>query len=776
MIPKLMDSSKTLYDLIDDQTEGLGRLAETTTAEVTEERNGAYYLEMKLPITAKHYKDITLGGIIKAKPNTTDPDQMFRISKISKPMNGIVTIRANHISYDLSKTSVSPISAVTNIASALSALKSHMAGGGAFVFKTDKTTNATWKNEIPQSARALLGGQQGSLLDVYGGEYWFNNEIVFLYANRGQDRGVRIAYGKNLSDIKQEENIESMYTAVQPYVRFSNSPAVLGTLQTLITSDEPKILNLDLTDRFDQNAGTPTVAQINAAAQSYINSNDLTSPSISIDVSFVNLADTEEYKNIAPLEQVCLCDTVSIYFDRLNITAQAKVITTKFNVLAERYNSIGLGNARSSFATTISNAINSSANSIRATRSFLEEALAHSTDLITGGLGGHVVITKNPSGEPEEILIMDTDDTATARNVIRMNMGGIGFSQNGYNGPFASAWDIDGNFNADFIRSGTIQAINIIGSVIQGSRIIFGDERQVAAYGLSSGIMFNGEGDIYFNTSGRFQVWNDTEDGVAMNEMTLSHSSNTAGEYNRAELFNFDKKGSYANSIMMTSQADSSGNHLDNSMNFRNYGEGNNLANRLALTSDPPTDTNAINFYNYNESENQLANWMRMSSVGSVSSFLIQNRQSGIIANNLEFSGDGTTNSLMLTNYGTGGTTANRIWLVDTQSSNQLVLANYDKDGALRNRFWQYATSGEYAKTTIEHMDSTGETMAAQIDMNTSSSGTEISLIAGGAYLKIRDTDWNWVAKLPGDSEEWSLSWIRFYDHDNVMHKCLGSY
>ena len=472
MIPKILDATIPLVELVNDTTEGLGRLPEATVVTVTEERNGAYYAELTVPISAKHYKDLTLGGIITAKPNTTDNPQMFRIAKMTRPMNGLVQIRANHISYDLNKTSVKPFGGATNVATALYGIKNQMQGGEAFSFYTDKTTAGRFSNTIPQSARALMGGQQGSLLDVYGGEYQYNGLQIRLMNNRGSDRGVRIAYGKNLTDIKQEENIESMYTAVMPYVMFSNmTQAKVGDLQTIIQTAEPKIMNLDLTSKFKEEDGVPTAEQINAAAQSYIEANTLTEPKISISVSFVNLADTEEYKNIAPLERVSLCDTVSVFFEKLNINAKAKVVKVVYDVLAERYKSIELGNARTTLASTITNAISTSQQSIRNTRSFLEDAIAHATELITGGLGGHVIFNKNAAGEPEEILIMDTDSTETAVNVIRMNMGGIGFSRSGYNGPFVSAWDIDGNFNADFIRSGSIEAVNITGSNITGSEI-----------------------------------------------------------------------------------------------------------------------------------------------------------------------------------------------------------------------------------------------------------------------------------------------------------------
>ena len=244
---RLLDNTKTLTALNSDSTEGRGRLTEAVSAIVTEERNGAFTLEFQLPITAKHFAEIGNGSIVKAKPNPYDAEQMFRIFKVSKPLNGIVTFKANHITYDLNKTSVKPFNAV-GASDAVTKIAANMTGGSDFTITTNiSNTASAFKNSIPQSARALFGGQNGSLLDVFGGEWRWNNLICTLMANRGSDRGVRIAYGKNLTDIRQEENIESMYTAVMPFVKMTaDDDAILGDLQTIIVSTEPRILNLDV--------------------------------------------------------------------------------------------------------------------------------------------------------------------------------------------------------------------------------------------------------------------------------------------------------------------------------------------------------------------------------------------------------------------------------------------------------------------------------------------------------------------------------------------------
>ena len=656
MIPKLLDSEKTLAELASDRTEGLGRLPEATVCKVTEERNGAYYLEMTLPIEAKHYKDISLGGIITAKPNTTDDPQMFRICKVTRPLNGLVQIRANHISYDLNKTSVRPFEA-TGAANALRLLKSNMTGGAAFTFSTTiDNTSSTFRNTVPQSARALMGGQQGSLLDVFGGEYRYNGLTVQLMNNRGEDRGVRIAYGKNLTDIKQEENIESMYTAVVPYVT-SNEQIVIGDLLTLIETAEPRIYNLDLSSKF-QGTELPSVTEVNKAAAAYVKANNLKEPNISISVSFVNLADTEEYKNIAPLERVSLCDTVSVFFEKLNISATAKVNKTVYDVLAERYQSIELGNARASLSSTINNSFAAVKEEVSQQKNFFEKAIEEATQLISGGLGGYVVMKTNAAGQPEEILIMDTDSTETATNVIRMNKAGIGFSQTGYNGPFISAWTIDGKFNADFIRSGTIEAINIVGSLIRGSTMVFGKEtdKQVTVSGISNGILFSGDGDIRFGTTGTFDVYNSTEVNgtpVRANQMIIENyvSEETGKPRNQSSFVNFEPyTGKPANGFKIS--ADEYQNIYDAVI----YNERDGVMQNQVGVSNTPTNTH-VNISNHWPGAAEIASRLEMDTSKTKTKTRVYNTWNGVdrISSQLLIETDASSSSIGMYTYNQQG-------------------------------------------------------------------------------------------------------------------------
>lgn len=503
MIPILYSPTETNFT-----TNGLGGLSDCISCEVTEERNGAYTMQIVYPIDGLHFSDIAHSSIIKAIPSDGATEQLFRVYKISKPLNGKVTIEAEHISYQLSFIPVSPFTA-SNCAGALSGLVSHSMETNPFTVWTDKETSATYKQTLPASFRSQLGGVQGSILDVYGGEYEFDNYTVKLHASRGADNGVTLRYGKNITDIKQEENIENTITGICPYWTDSDGNTVTGDIQYADGASNFPYKRTVVMDFSGDYQDKPTKAELEAHARSYISSNRVGVPRISIDVSFIALWQTEEYKNIANLERVKLCDTVTVEFEKLGISAKAKVVETVYDVLKERYTSIEIGESRTDLASTLSEM--QSAVNQTPTEGFMRQAINHANSLLSGGLGGHVVINRNANGEPNEILIMDTDDKDTAVNVIRMNVNGIGFSTTGYDGDYETAWTIDGHFNADFIKAGTINAIDITGSHITGvlmegstARFGSGNLQTTLSYGPSAG--FDGQNALLISGNDRVAI------------------------------------------------------------------------------------------------------------------------------------------------------------------------------------------------------------------------------------------------------------------------------
>lgn len=485
MIPILYAKNET-----DFLHNGIGFLRDTAKATVTEERNGSYELSLQYPITGQWYDKITEGCIIKAKANETSEPQLFRVYKSSKPLKGLVTYSAEHISYDLN--GIPTLGFSIKSATPQMAINRAIEEAGLpcpFSVISDISTLNSTSIPTPCSVRAILGGQEGSVLDVWGGEYEFDNFVIKLHEQRGADNGVLIEYGKNLKDLKQEANIADCYTHLMPYAVYQEdgeddeekqevyvflSEKVLP-LQKAENIGHSKAYIMDFSAEFGEDEKI-TEAALREKATAYAAGAGLGAPKVSITVSFIQLWQTEEYKNIAPLERVKLCDTVTVHFSQLGVKASAKVIKTVYDSLAEKYESVELGDAKSTLADTINaqnNAIEQIKDSIRKGQAKaseeLKKAILNATNLITGHSGGYVVL--NPAEKPQEILILDAPSIEEAVKVWRWNSGGLGYSSTGYNGEFALAMTMDGAIVADFITAGTLNGVLLQADSVKASAI-----------------------------------------------------------------------------------------------------------------------------------------------------------------------------------------------------------------------------------------------------------------------------------------------------------------
>ena len=499
MIPILYNSTET-----DFTTQGLGAIADAISCRVTEERNGIYELEMEYPQTGIHFEDIQNGNIIMAIPSPYRAAQPFRIYKVTKPLNGNVTVYASHISYDLNKIPVSPFSA-SSASSALAGIKTNMQIQNNFQFWTDKTTDADFSAQVPAACRSLLGGQEGSILDVYGGEYEWDRFTVRLYNKRGADSGVVIRYGKNLTGLNQEGDISGLVTGICPYW-FSDG--------TLVMCDPPIIYRegmtaqsavpVDFTQQFE---AAPTAAQLQEAAESYIENNDIGEPTVSLDVEFIQLEQMSGFEGMALLEKCDLCDTVTVQYEQAGIDVEAEIVSIQTDVLLERYEKMQVGSIRANIAQTIAD--QQAQISQIGSSSMLQQAIQNATNWITGGRGGYVVFQLNADGQPDEILIMDTPSIETAQKVWRWNQGGLGYSKNGYDGPYETAITQDGAIVADFITAGTMMA-----NIIKGGTLTMGGSNN--GNGVISVLNSSGKEILRMDSSG-LTVSQGTISGVSIN-------------------------------------------------------------------------------------------------------------------------------------------------------------------------------------------------------------------------------------------------------------------
>ena len=454
----------------------IGWLAEASDCQCTEERNGVFELEFQYPMLGRYAADLVIDRYVKAKPNATAANQFFHIRKVSKPINGMFTVSCEHISYALSGYPVPTVSASGNaqvaINAILTAAKNQLGKDTGFSVATTDITLSSSIALTNVSARAALGGVSGSVLDVYGGEYEFDNHTIKLHRARGKDRGVRIAYGRNMTELKCDIDMDSAYTGIYGYVKNDNVDLHSYKAVTNSSGINAKTLIRDFSSDFSGGDSEITQSGLDSAVSAYAAANDINSPTVSMTVSFVDLSQSPEYASFSALESVSLCDTVQIYHKDLNINIKAKVIKTVYDVLRERYTSIDLGSPRANFADVIKQTVNETKDlrgQLVSAKSDLtaayEKAIADATAAITGNSGGYVRL--NPSQNPQEILIMDTPDISTAKNIWRFNLSGFGHSSGGYSGPYRTAVTQDGHIVADFIDTGILNANIIRAGIIQ---------------------------------------------------------------------------------------------------------------------------------------------------------------------------------------------------------------------------------------------------------------------------------------------------------------------
>ena len=348
MIPILYTKDETAF-----ASNGLGRLVECIRCEVTEERNGIYECEFDYPISGRFCNEMMEnGGVISVTHDDNGDKQAFDIYGYSAPIDGVVTFNAHHISYRLNGVIVTPFNA-NSCAAALQGIKTHSANNNPFTFSTDKTASGPYTVATPSNARGLLAGNAGSVLDIYGtGEYKFDMFNVGLFLHRGRNTDVQIRYGKNLTDITSTLDKSATFNAIAPYWTNGEETVTLPEVYIALSGEtDIYCVPVDLTADFENK---PTVGELRADANRYLSTINPNVPDENITIDFAALWQTTDYEDVAALERVGLCDTVSIYFEALGVTqAQAKIIKVVYDVLRERYISMEFGKVQTTLAEAI---------------------------------------------------------------------------------------------------------------------------------------------------------------------------------------------------------------------------------------------------------------------------------------------------------------------------------------------------------------------------------------------------------------------------------------
>lgn len=484
---RLYNSEELLFE-----NEGICSLSANISWEVTEVINGEYELEMVYPIDDENYKEIQHRRIIYAKPNPHSLPQPFRIYDITTSINRTVVVNAAHISYDLSGYPVEPFKAGSAVQT-MNEMNNKIEAGCPFTFRTDITEAGEVETTTPKSARAIIGN---NISRAYSPQLYFDKFIVNCNANRGRDNGVEIRYGKNMLDMKQEENNANVYTAVYPYWYKEDEDTrellVLPekTIPTPGTYNYKRVYILDVSNDFD---GKPTIEQIRDFTNKYITDNKLGIPKVSLTLSFIQLSSSTENSNSTLFDKVNLGDTVKVVFEAAGVETTARCIKTVYNGKKDRYESIEIGEANKSLADSIVDSNNDLSDKIDSdrenNRSYFETAMSELTNAITGNSGGHIRL--NPPKNPNELLIMDNEDINKAVIVWRLNQGGIGVSRNGYNGPYVGIGQ-NGKLVIDEATAYKISALLIEGGLLKSFNDLTWINMDNGTFNFANKIMFDG--------------------------------------------------------------------------------------------------------------------------------------------------------------------------------------------------------------------------------------------------------------------------------------------
>lgn len=391
---------------------GLGPMTNTLEATVTEERNGNFIFESKILVDDEMYPLIQENCIIKVDAGHTLRDQRFRVKRITTKDDGKAEIYAEHVSYLSQELALKPNVIINKLTAnaALEVWKNSIIDANSFVVESDINTMAStkWRIDKVENPRQALGGVKGSLLDCFGGEYRFDNYHISLLKKRGKVANTLLAYGRNITDFEQDRNITTTYTSIYPYAIYTddNQKEILVTIPEYVV-DCPNIknypnrnvLNVDFSSEFGEKQ-IPTPARLKELAEKYIKNNEVGVPNVSIKLSFLDLSKTMDYADIAPLEELDLCDEVLVKFPKLGVNTTAKVIRTVWNVLAESYDEIEIGQKRMS----LSNILSQQATSIKEIESNTNSALiaANGKNTVFYGLYG-----SDGLGEPKATMIGD---------------------------------------------------------------------------------------------------------------------------------------------------------------------------------------------------------------------------------------------------------------------------------------------------------------------------------------------------------------------------------
>ncbi|EGO8525989.1 hypothetical protein EL469_11065 [Enterococcus faecalis] len=471
----------------DFTTNGLGRLIDATRCEITEEANGKYELEMDYPAISRFSDYFENGYQIKAKPNDLEEYHIFEIKQTFKDtFTNSIVIYAQSRTYKLGNRQVRLVTVDNrNGAEAMRLIEQNMDEPCDIKLYSDINTASSTVFEA-RNVLNCIAGEQGSLLQYWGGEIKREPFKLSLLRRRGRDNVGTVRYGKDLKGLTIKFDWQSIVTKVLPFAELQSgadgtSQRIYGNaVKSEYINKYPDVYAQYV--QFTEDQGVKDLSSLNKVAGKYFTTlyPGSDKPKVSIELEIEKLTDSEEAKEFAKMRNYNLFDTFTVYHKLYDIDIQTKVTGIVYDALAEKTIKITAGDIQVAFYKQQSQDFQEFIKTLTK-KDYMSDFIDYVTDLINGVKGGSIL--QYPKNRPHTLYFMDTDSTDTAKNVIAINNQGIGFSTTGWKGPFRNAWTIDGILNADFIRAGKIRS-----DIFETS--------------------FNAYGDILRLVNGALQAWN----------------------------------------------------------------------------------------------------------------------------------------------------------------------------------------------------------------------------------------------------------------------------
>lgn len=457
-----------LYDANckDFNNNGIRILKDSLKCEVSEALNGELVLDMEYPITSKYIEFIINENIIKCDAGLEE-DQLFRIKHV-KPNFDTITIYGEHISYDLADNFLEDVFPQNlNGAACLDWILSHTLDSHNFNSFSDIQTVSSARYVRKNPIEAIVGDLENSFVNLWGGELERNNYTIKMLNRRGNDKGYKIRYRKNLTGLDFTIDNSNIVTKIMPQgynglflpEKYIDSPLINNYPHKKVKVIE--FSDVKVKENADEEEGFATAEEAYQELRRLCNlkysEENIDKPTVNLKVDFVDLSQTTEYQDYTFLESVSMGDTIRVELDYTQV--EVRVIKTTYDALLHRYTKLELGEFKANYITDsqkdITNTIRKETDTIET--SVLLQAKQNATEQLTAALGGYVYKTQN------ELFIMDTDNPNTAKKVWRWNLNGLGYSKNGINGPYELAMTQDGRIVADFITAGQMDVARIKG-------------------------------------------------------------------------------------------------------------------------------------------------------------------------------------------------------------------------------------------------------------------------------------------------------------------------